>query len=42
MLIVLGLVIAIPVVGLLVAFDAWHCGVRSREFEGSASESRRV
>ncbi len=33
MLVVLGLVIAVPIVGALIAFDAWHCSVRKSSFD---------
>lgn len=42
MIVVLGFMIALPIVGALIAFDAWHCSVRRTSFDDSTSASRRA
>lgn len=42
MLVVLSIMITMPIVGALIAFDYWHCSVRKSSFNEPASESRRA
>jgi len=42
MIVVIGIAIAIPIVAILAAFDAWHCSNRTAVRKESASLSRRV